>query len=197
MEKKNTEGNKEQLNMDLLKAMNVAEKLTFIKSTASELITAPEDKYRKLKDLLLCCSDPKDIDVVIKAMKALCDVFCDILPGYRIREQKTNVQEDSGAAAGDKKENETHGKGLKVSKEVQNMREHEQYMLSSYKEYLKILEVFSKTKPEKLIKAKNIQDEDKRVKALEIYRKLRELSFISFCRLLKTHPHFNYRVNVL
>jgi hypothetical protein len=34
VEKKNTEGNKEQLNMDLLKAMNVAEKLTFIKSTA-------------------------------------------------------------------------------------------------------------------------------------------------------------------
>jgi hypothetical protein len=70
-------------------------------------------------------------------------------------------------------------------------------MLTSYKEYLKILEVFSKTKPEKLIKAKNIQDEDKRIKALEIYRKLRELSFISFCRLLKTHPHFNYRINVL
>lgn len=54
-------------------------------------------------------------------------------------------------------------------------------MLTSYKEYLKILEVFSKTKPEKLIKAKNIQDEEKRLKALEIYRKLRELSFISFC----------------
>jgi nucleolar complex protein 3 len=35
------------------------------------------------------------------------------------------------------------------------------------------------------------------VKALEIYRKLRELSFLSFCRLLKAHPHFNYRLNVL
>jgi hypothetical protein len=70
-------------------------------------------------------------------------------------------------------------------------------MLTSYKDYLKILEVFSKTKPEKLIKAKNIEDEDKRIKALEIYRKLRELSFMSFCRLLRTHPHFNYRLNVL
>jgi len=66
------------------------------------------------------------------------------------------------------------------------MREHEQFMLTSYKEYLKILEVFSKTKPEKLIREKNIKDEEKRIKALEIYRKLRELSFISFCRLLKT-----------
>ena len=81
VEKKNTESNKEQLDMELLKAMNVAEKLTFIRSTANELIVDPEDKYRKLKDLLLCCSDPKDIDVVIKALKALCDVFCDIIPG--------------------------------------------------------------------------------------------------------------------
>ena len=80
------------------------------------MIAAPEDKFRKLKDLLLCCSDPKDIDVVIKAMKALCDVFCDILPGYRIREQKTNVSEDN-AAGGEKKEGE-QGKSQKVSKEV-------------------------------------------------------------------------------
>jgi len=66
------------------------------------------------------------------------------------------------------------------------MREHEQFTLTSYKEYLKILEVFSKTKPEKLIREKNIKDEEKRIKALEIYRKLRELSFVSFCRLLKS-----------
>ena len=83
-------------------------------------------------------------------MKALCEVFCDILPGYRIREQKTNVSED--AAAGDK-EGKKEGKGaaVRVSKEVMHMREHEQFMLQSYKEYLKVLEVFSKTKPEKLI----------------------------------------------
>jgi hypothetical protein len=77
------------------------------------------------------------------------------------------------------------------------MREHEQFMLTSYKEYLKVLEVFSKTKPEKIIKAKGITDDDKRKKALEIYRKLRELSYVSFCKLLKTHPHFNFRLNVL
>jgi hypothetical protein len=112
--------------MDLLKAMNVAEKLTFIKSTASEIISAPEDKYRKLKDLLLCCSDPKDIDVVIKSLKSLCDVFCDILPSYRIREQKTNVSEDAAAGgSGDKKDGESGKGSQKVSKEVQHMREHE------------------------------------------------------------------------
>lgn len=30
-----------------------------------------------------------------------------------------------------------------------------------------------------------------------MYKKLRELSFISFCSLLKRHPHFNYRLNIL
>jgi hypothetical protein len=50
---------------------------------------------------------------------------------------------------------------------------------------MKILEVFSKTKPEKIIKQKNITDEVKRMKALEIYRNLRELSYLSFCKLLK------------
>ena len=179
VEKKSAESNKEMLTMELLKEMNIAQKLSFIKATQAEIVLSPEDKHRKLKDLLLCCSDPKDIDVVIRAVKALCQVFCDVLPGYRIKEQKP-ASED-----------------VKVSKDVQSMREHEQFVLGSYKEYLKILEIFSKTKPEKIIKQKGITDEAKRLKALEIYRKLRELSFLSFCRILRTHPHFNYRLNVL
>ena len=158
--------------------MNIAEKLSFIKATQNEIIASPDDNYRKLKDLLLCCSDPRDIDVVIRSLKALCDTFSDILPGYRIRENKQEEEED--------KEQKSGGfHNQKVSKDVQSMRDYEQFMLDSYREYLKILEVFSKTKPEKLIKQKNITDEEKKLKALEIYRKLRELSFVSFCRLLK------------
>jgi len=87
---------------------------------------------------LLCCSDPKDIDVVIKALKSLCEVFSDILPGYRIRENKQDNEDDK---------NDT-----RVSRDVQSMRDFETFILDSYREYLKILEVFSKTKPEKLIK---------------------------------------------
>lgn len=79
------------------------------------------------------------------------------------------------------------------------MREYEQHLLASYREYLKILEVFSKTKPEKFIKKQGITKEDvhRKNKALHIYRTLRELSFHSFCSLLKRHPHFNYRLNIL
>lgn len=83
------------MSMELLKEMNLAEKLQFIKGTQMEIIRSPETRYRKLKDLLIFCSDPKDIDVVIKALKSLCEVFCDILPGYRIREQKVDVNDDA------------------------------------------------------------------------------------------------------
>ncbi len=129
--------------------------------------------------------------MVIRSLKALCDVFSDILPGYRIRETK---QDEAGA---DENKEKGSQQNSKVSKDVQSMRDFEQFMLESYREYLKILEVFSKTKPEKLIKQKKITDEDKKVKALEIYRKLRELSFLSYCKLLKAQPHFNYRLNIL
>ena len=122
--------------------------------------------------------------MVIKSLKSLCEVFSDILPGYRIRENKQDNEEGA--------QNDT-----KVSKDVQSMRDFENFILDSYKEYLKILEVFSKTKPEKLIKQKGIEDVEKKLKALEIYRKLRELSFISYCKLLKSQPHFNYRLNIL
>lgn len=32
---------------------------------------------------------------------------------------------------------------------------------------------------------------------MEIYRKLREQSIVQYCRLLKRHPHFNFRLNIL
>lgn len=107
--------------------MNIAEKLTFIKSTTKEIISSPDTKYRKLKDLLLFCSDPKDIDVVIKALKALCEVFCDILPGYRIRETKNGTEVINSEESSSKPViNKTKGgRPQKVSKEVQQMREHE------------------------------------------------------------------------
>lgn len=83
--------------------MNIAQKLSFIKATAKEIVQNVEEKYRKLNDLLILCSDPKDIDVVLKSLKALCDVFCDILPTYRIRESGKDSKEDQDEKEGDDK----------------------------------------------------------------------------------------------
>jgi nucleolar complex protein 3 len=86
METKKAEENKEMLTMELVKEMNIAQKLSLIKNTANEVVANVEEKYRKISDLIMLCSDPKDIDVVIKSVKSLCEIFCDILPTYRIRE---------------------------------------------------------------------------------------------------------------
>lgn len=50
-----------------------------------------------------------------------------------------------------------------------------------------------------MIRKKGIKDNDiqKKRKAQDFYKKLRELSFNSFSLLIKRHPHFNYRLNIL
>ena len=58
----------------------------------------------------------------MKSVEALCEVFCDIIPSYRIREYKK-------AEEGSKEE-------VKVSKEVEALRTQEQFILNCYKDYL-------------------------------------------------------------
>ena len=85
-----------------------------------------------------------------------------------------------------------------MSKEVKTLRDFEETLLKAYRDYLKILEVFTKIKPEKILKKRGFdQDLSKRRKALDVYKKLRELSLLSFTELLRRHPHFNYRLNIL
>jgi len=78
------------------------------------------------------------------------------------------------------------------------LRDFEETLLKGYKDYLKVLEVFTKIKPEKILKKRGFdQDMSKRKKALDVYKRLRELSLLSFNELLRRHPHFNYRLNIL
>ena len=61
---------------------------------------------------------------MLKATLALCDVFEDILPSYRIR-QYTDEEQNKGGK-----------KGVKISKDVEQLRAQEQSTLESYKDYL-------------------------------------------------------------
>ena len=85
IERKMNEANVEQLDDEVLQQLSFADKIGLTKILADEIISFPAFRYRKLKDLLKLCADPKDIDVVLKAVNQLCNVFCDILPSYRIR----------------------------------------------------------------------------------------------------------------
>jgi len=54
---------------------------------ANELKSAIETNYKKMNDLLLLCEDNND-DVVKLSLKNLSEVFCDVLPSYKIREEE-------------------------------------------------------------------------------------------------------------
>ena len=90
---------------ELLEQLSFSQKISLISQLRNDLIAFPAHRYKQLKDLLKLCSDTSP-DVVIKAVNTLCDVFEDIIPSYRIRQNF------------DEKEN----KNVKISKEVEQLR---------------------------------------------------------------------------
>jgi len=96
--------------------LTFAWKINLVKVIKTEIISFPAYRYRKLRDLLTFCEDPKDVDVVLKAITALCEVFADIIPSYRIREQG---EKDDQTTNGEK------GKNMKFSKETSALQAQE------------------------------------------------------------------------
>lgn len=66
--------------------MTFSEKIALIKTIGGEIIGNCEKSYRKLKDLLLFTREPKEVDVVLKAVQELARCFKETIPSYRIRE---------------------------------------------------------------------------------------------------------------
>ena len=114
IKKQQETSNKELVTQELLPELSFAQKISLIKATKNEIISYPAFRYRKLRDLLTFCEDPGSIDVVLKAVTALCEVFCDIIPSYRVREQ--NEKESN------KESGQANGKSVKVSKEVEALQ---------------------------------------------------------------------------
>jgi len=96
IKKKQEAANKEQVTLELMAELSFAQKINIVKTIKSEIISFPAFRFRKLRDLLTFCEDPKDIDVVLKAVEALCAVFIDILPSYRIRELGVDPDDAAG-----------------------------------------------------------------------------------------------------
>ena len=131
VEKQQIAEDKEQIDRDTLLKLSFPEKLSLVKSVADEIIFNTERKYRRINDLIVFTEDPKDVDIVLKAVQQLCRVFVEIIPAYRIREESSKglVDDEAGAK-----------KGMKLSKEVSQLRDYESFLLKAYKAYLEILE---------------------------------------------------------
>lgn len=113
-------------------------------------------------------------------------MYAEIIPAYRIREDQSKDTVDDATG---------QQKGLKLSKEVKQLRDYESFLITTYKEYLEVLERLCELKPAQMVG--KIPDEEQKAKMAKVYSRLRVLSIACFCTLLKKHPHFNYRINIL
>lgn len=116
IKKKQEAANTEQITHEFMAELTFAQKISIIKAIKTEIISFPVFRFRKLRDLLTFCEDSRDVDVVIKAVCALCEVFTDIIPSYRIRELGEK-EEDGSKEAG--------AKPVKKSKEVEALQQQE------------------------------------------------------------------------
>ena len=82
--------NRELIDDAVMEKLSFTEKISIISGLRDSLIAFPAYRYKQLKDLLKLCNDDNP-DVVLKAVKALTDVFEDILPSYRIRQYEENA----------------------------------------------------------------------------------------------------------
>jgi nucleolar complex protein 3 len=128
------------------------------------IIEDPEEHIESLKRLAEVVASASLATVKKLALGTQAAVYRDIIPGYRIRQ--LSDEDMSG----------------KVSKDVRKLRDFEQSLLSSYRNYVQMLVLFSK--PPKADKAQQDQG-------------LRSVAVKCACSLLVAVPHFNFRSELL
>lgn len=157
---------------------------TIIGSSASAIIAAPEYNLTKLKDLLSCLNrthlgpfDAKQHRKTILAIhrlvaKTATKVFEDIIPAYRIKQHDSEDQ-------------------VKVSKDVQKLRQYERALSSIYKnlylDYVKRMLDSAKKNPPSTFYTQLIRSD------ASDRENLAETAIDCFGRVLLAQPHFNYR----
>ena len=143
------------------------DKLTALSSITGVILESPETSLRLLKEMFVLLEDDSPV-IIVETLKKLCDVFLDILPSYKLR-------------VDDEKED------VKLSKEVQQLRDYDKSLLENYAKYLRIGQAFLK------IKLKKMKDENNKAK----FTQIKETVFDSFCRLIENVPHMNYAKSVM
>ncbi|XP_028821673.1 nucleolar complex protein 3 homolog isoform X2 [Denticeps clupeoides] len=158
-----------------LRAQNLVEKKLRIAGLGSAILADPNCNIKKLKELraMLMETDPLVAVTVRKlVMVSLMEVFKDIVPSYRIRPLSEAE------------------KTTRVKKEIQQLREFEEGLVSQYKFYLEDLEqVIKDWKQQKRKSSEAV--------ALQSYKGLAEVAVRCVCELLVALPHFNFHNNII
>ncbi|XP_076311542.1 nucleolar complex protein 3 [Tachypleus tridentatus] len=147
---------------------------------ASSVVENPEENLRNLKELVLLMGE-KDPEIFLSSRKlaalSLLEIFCDILPSYKIRvpTEKEKVQ--------------------RVKKDIKKLRDFEERLLKLYKHYLERLEVMLLPLTRK--RKRKAQNENIPCAKEKAQHQLALISVKCFCDLLVTHPEFNFRENII
>jgi nucleolar complex protein 3 len=159
--------------------LQVAEAKEKIAELCMAVISLPEENIGKLKELRSFLGDvTPDIPLTIRKLAALSlmEVFKDIIPEYRIR-----VVTDT----------EKH---QKMKKDTKKLVGFEEALVNNYRHYLETLETMTTGKPVKRkFQHKGTQSELTDAAA----KSLRVIAIRCLCELLTSHPHFNYRSNII
>ncbi|XP_076438020.1 nucleolar complex protein 3 homolog [Babylonia areolata] len=153
-----------------------------IAQLATAVIENPEENISKMKELRKLLGE-KDPDVCLTVRKlvmvSMCEIFKDIIPGYRLRLPTAQEKEQ------------------KMKQDTKKLMDYESAFLLSYKTYLEYLE--------HTITGKSF-DSSLRLKRLgfcdvplpqQSKKDLMVIAVQCLCSLLTTHPHFNYRSDVV
>lgn len=153
-----------------------------IAALSSALISNPDENMKKLRELTSMLKE-RDPDVLVTVQKyvmvSLLEVFKDIIPGYYIRMPT------------EKEENQ------KMKKETKAVLDHELTLVKCYKDYLEFLEKTAKGPRHDEKANKKQRKRDMIHVPRQAQQVLTELSVKCLCELLSTHPHFNYRNNII
>ena len=145
----------------------------------------PNKKSNALQMLAGLCED-SDAAVRKFAVLSIMAIFQDILPGYRIR-LPTAVE-----------------KAVKVKKKVLKQWQYEEALLGAYQRFLKLLERLvsshlPNTEPAKPPKlgSQGYAARLLKHKEAQLELSLGVVAMTAMCEMLKSHPHFNFRSNLL
>nr|KAG5707619.1 hypothetical protein BaRGS_031001 [Batillaria attramentaria] len=160
----------------------LAERKQKIADLATSVIQNPEENTGKLKELrgMLGEADP-DVCLTVRklVMVSLCEVFKDIIPGYRLRLPTEKEKEQ------------------RMKHETKKLMDFEAALLLSYKTYLEYLEIVAKGKPfGNSYRMQRLGFSDVSLPQKSVMD-LSEVAVQCLTQMLVSHPHFNYRSNII
>jgi len=167
----------------------IAKRKQKIALLCTSIVERPEERMGKLKDLRMMMNaddaDPRVGSTVKKlVILSMLEIFKDVIPSYRIR-ALTEIE-----------------RSQRMKKETLALVDFEEGLLKNYRLYLTALEnliknFLAKRKADKPVSGALEEEEEEEEAEKSRKRNLALLAIKCMSELLVTHPHFNYRTNIV